>query len=114
MPQPFVRSRRKRNGRSVERLRVLRNPDAHKAWRQHMQQKAPQELSHVQGHQTLFIFVRRVAPAKGHLIVGERNEPVVRDSDSMRVAAEIAEGMFGAAKWPLRIDDPLLAKKLAV
>jgi hypothetical protein len=54
--------------------------------------------------------VRRVAPAEGHLIIFKGSKPVIGDADSMRVAAEVAEG--GAAKRPLAIDNPLLTKSL--
>ena len=38
---------------------------------------------------------------------------MVRDSNSMGVATEITEGVFRAAKRPLRIDNPLLTKGLS-
>lgn len=54
----------------------------------------------------------RIVPAECHLVVGERDESVIRDSNSMRVAAEIAKSVFWSSKRPLRIDHPLLTKGL--
>src|SRR5258708_4640380 len=54
----------------------------------------------------------RIAPAECHLVVGERDEPVIGDSNSMRVAAEIAKSVFWSAERPLRINNPLLTKGL--
>ena len=68
--------------------------NAHEAFREDMQQEPSQELMHVQAHKPLFVFICRVAPAEGNLIVGKRHEPVIRDGNSMRIATEIAEGMF--------------------
>ena len=66
----------------------------------------------MQGHQALLVFVGGVAPAEGHLIIFKGSEAVIRDGDSMRVTAEIAEGMLSAAKGPFAIDNPLLTKGL--
>ncbi len=77
-----------------------------------MEQKSPQELIHMQGHQALLVFVGGVAPAEGHLIIFKGSEAVIRDGDAMRVTTEIAEGMLSAAKGPFAIDNPLLTKGL--
>jgi hypothetical protein len=73
-----------------------------------MQEKAPQKLSHMQSHEALLVFMSGVTPAEGHLIVGERDESVIRDGDSVCVAAQIAESMLRAAKGSLGIDNPFL------
>lgn len=77
-----------------------------------MQQKPAQELGDVERHQALLVFVSGVAPAEGHLIIFESNEPVIRDSDAVCVTAKIAEGMLSTAKRPLAVDYPLLAESL--
>jgi hypothetical protein len=51
--------------------------DAHEAWGEHVEEKAPQELVHRQGHQSLLVGVGGVSPAKGDLVAGERDEAVV-------------------------------------
>ena len=66
----------------------------------------------MQAHQALLVFMGGVAPAEGHLIIFKGGEPVIGDSNSMRVAAEIAEGLLSPAKGPLAIDHPLLTKRL--
>src|SRR5712692_1727511 len=52
------------------------------------------------GHQLLFIVVSRVAPTKGDLLVGTRDEPMVGDGHAMGVAAEILEHILRATeRW---------------
>jgi hypothetical protein len=53
-----------------------------------------------------------VSPTKSHLLVGERDEAVVGDSDAVCIAAEVPQRVLGAAKRPLGIDDLLLAERL--
>lgn len=48
-------------------------------------------------------------PAQADLSVGEREEPVVGDSDAMGIAAEISQHLFGAAEWWLGVDHPVEA-----
>jgi hypothetical protein len=53
--------------------------------------------------------VSGVSPAEGDVAVGESNQSMVGDGDTMGVGAEIAQHMF----WPaegLGIDDPVLAE----
>ena len=66
----------------------------------------------MQGHQTLLVFVSGVAPPESHLIIFKGSEPVIRDSDPMRVTAEIAERLLSPAKGPFAIEHPLLSKRL--
>ena len=83
--------------------------DAHKARRQHVQQKAPQEFFDRQTHPSLLVLVRRVAPAESHASVGQRYEPVIGDGHAVGVAAEIMQRMLGAAEGRLGINDPVVA-----
>ncbi len=66
----------------------------------------------MQGHQALLVFMSGVAPAESDLIIFGDSEAVIRDCNSMRVTAEIAESMLGPTKGPFAIDDPLLTKRL--
>ena len=59
--------------------------DAHEAFREHVQQEPSQELMDLQAHEPLLVFIGRIAPAEGDLIVGKLHEPVIGDSDSVRV-----------------------------
>ncbi len=64
----------------------------------------------MQGHQALLILVGGVAPAESHLIIFKGGEAVTGDGDSMRVTAEITEGMLSAAKGPLAMTIHFLRK----
>jgi hypothetical protein len=78
-----------------------------------MQQEAPQKLVDVQAHQPSFVSMRRIAPVKGDLVVGKRHQPVIGDSNPMRIAAEIAESVLGPAKRPFGVNHPFLSKRQA-
>ena len=67
----------------------------------------------MQSHEALLILVPCVAPAKRDFLVGKRHEAVIGDGDSVRIAAQVTQGVFGTAKRPFGINDPLLAKDLA-
>jgi hypothetical protein len=55
-----------------------------------MEQEATQELIDRQSHQPLLIAMSGISPAKGDVLVGKSNEPVVRDGDPVGIVAEIA------------------------
>ena len=61
-----------------------------------MEQEATQELIDRQSHQPLLIAMSGISPAKGDVLVGKSNEPVVGDGDPMGIVAKIAQRMF----WP--------------
>jgi hypothetical protein len=56
--------------------------------------------------------VSRDGGKEGDLAVDEGDDAVVGDGDPVRVAAEIAEDVLGAAKGRLGVDDPLLGVEL--
>ena len=76
-----------------------------------MEQEAAQELVDRQGHQSLLVAVSGISPAKGDVVVGKSNEPVVGDGDPMGIVAEIAQRMFWAAEGRLGVDDPVMAEQ---
>ena len=82
-------------------------PNPLKAARQHMQQEAAHELLGLQAHHLLARVVAVVLPVKADLIVGEVNQAMVGDGNPMRVAAEILEGVLGAAKRAFGVNYPL-------
>jgi hypothetical protein len=61
--------------------------DANEAFGEQVQQEAAQKLIERQGHQLVFIVVSGIAPAKGDLVINERNESMVGDGDAMGVVA---------------------------
>src|SRR5512140_3020692 len=77
-----------------------------------MQQESTQELIHGQGHQPFLVLVGGVSPAEGDLAVDERDQPMIGNRDTVRVAAEVAESVLGAAEGTFGIDDPVLAEQL--
>ena len=54
-----------------------------------MEQEATQELIARQSHQPLLIAMSGISPAKGDVLVGKSNEPVVGDGDPVGIVAEI-------------------------
>jgi len=76
-----------------------------------VEQEAAQELFDRQGHEPLLVAAGGVAPAVGHVVVGERDQSAVGDGDAMSVVAEIAQYMFRAAERPLGVDDPVVAEQ---
>src|SRR5208282_1660319 len=65
--------------------------DAVEAARQHVQEKAADELAHLERHgpEPVAAFDPVVLPLEGDARLVERNEPGVRDGDAMGVAGEI-------------------------
>ena len=86
--------------------------DAHKAARQHMQQKPAQEFVGRNGHLALFVAVGVILPSKCDAVLGHGHETVVGNGHAVRIAGQILEHVFWSAKWWLRIDDPILPEQL--
>ena len=87
-------------------------PDAHETARQHMQQEASQELLNRKSPYPLLVSVCGVPPAECDLIVLKTNETAVGNRNSMRVSAEVAKHLFGAAERRFAICNPAQAGKL--
>jgi hypothetical protein len=85
--------------------------DTNEALGEQMQEEAAQELIQGYGHQFLLIVVRRVPPAKGDLAVGQRDQSMVGDGDTVSVAAEIVEHILGASEGRLGVDHPVFAEQ---
>ena len=83
--------------------------NADEAFGEQVQQEAAQELIQRQGHQFLLIVVSRVAPAKGNLAIGKRDESMVGDGDAVGVAAQILEHIRGASEGRLAVDHPVVS-----
>ena len=76
-----------------------------------MEQEPPQKLVGGDGHQPLLAFVGIIFPAKGDLAIGNVDDPVVGDSDAMRVAGQIVEDVLRSSEWPLGVDHPVVTKQ---
>ncbi len=83
--------------------------DAVEAARQHVQEKAADELGGVERHgpEPVAAFDPVVLPFEGHALLVERDEPGVRDRDAVGVAGEIGEHGLRSGEGPLGVDDPL-------
>ena len=85
--------------------------DAHEARRQQVEQKAAQKLFDIQGHEPFLVAVGGVAPTEGNVVLGESDQPGVRDGDAMGVGTEITQHMFWAAEGPFGVNDPVVAEQ---
>jgi hypothetical protein len=81
--------------------------DALEAVGQHVQQEAADELVGRERHGLVAGFVTVVLPLEQDRIAIKTQQPVIRDGDAMRVAAQVIEYLRGAAKRWFRVDDPL-------
>ena len=48
-----------------------------------------------------------IFPGKGDAIVGDLDEPMVGDSDAVRIAAQVAQNLLGPGKGLLAVDHPI-------
>src|SRR3954451_2550594 len=82
-------------------------PDAVKPVRQHMDQKAPDELLTWEGHYLLAAAVSVILPSEPHFAVVHGHKSVVGDGDAMSVTPDVVENLGRARERPLRVDHPL-------
>ena len=61
-------------------------PNAHEAFRKHVQQETAQEFIERKSQQLLFVVVSGIVPAKSDLPFGEREQAMVGDGYAMSVA----------------------------
>ena len=87
--------------------------DAHEALGQDVEEEPAQELRRGQGHLPLLAAVGVILPAEGDTHPVKRQKPMVGDGHAMRVAAQIAENLSGAAEGRLGIHHPVLAVEAA-
>ena len=80
--------------------------DADESRRQYMQQESTQELVDRQGHQTLLVLVSGIAPAKGDHAIGQGDQSMVGNRDTMGVLSEIAKRVLRAAKRAFCVNHP--------
>ena len=82
--------------------------DAVEAGRQHVQEKAADELGGVERHglEPVAAFDAVVLPLEGDARLVERDQPGVGDGDAMRVAGEIGEDGLRSGEGSLGVDDP--------
>ena len=76
------------------------------ARRQYVHHEAAQEFFRCQRHDLLLVAVAVIAPAEGDESVFRTDEPLVGNSDSMSVTAQIIDDLLRAAERRLAVDDP--------
>jgi hypothetical protein len=76
-----------------------------------MQEEAAKELIDPQGHEPFPVAVSGISPAEGDVSVGQSNQPMVGNGDTMGVGAEIAQHMFWPAEGLFGIDDPVVTEQ---
>ena len=86
-------------------------PDADESLRQHMQKETAQELGCVQRHFALLAAMSIVLPAEGDALAIERQQAMIRDSDPMRIPAQIAENLGGRPERWLGVYNPPLPEE---
>jgi hypothetical protein len=80
--------------------------DSNEAMGQDVQEKASNKLLHIEGHPFLFVGVLGIAPAEDDFAVHKADQPMIGDSDTMRVGAQIIKDLTRAAEGRFGIDDP--------
>ena len=82
--------------------------DAVEAARQHVQEKAADELAGVERHglEPVAGFDPVVLPFEGDALVVEPDQACVRDGDAVGVAGEIGEDGLRSGEGPFGVDDP--------
>ena len=83
--------------------------DADEAFRQDVQEEAPEEFVDVERQRAHLAPVPIVLPPKRDGVVGDGDEPVIGDGDAVGVPREVVQHVGGAAKGRLRVDHPRLA-----
>ncbi len=74
---------------------------------QNMQQEPADELMSIKGHKLYPAFILVVPPFEGDLAVLGVNYPVVRDSHSVGILAEILQDLFRTGKRWFTVNDPV-------
>ena len=72
-----------------------------------MQQEAPDKFVSIERYGLHAIALTTVAVGEADPPVTHVEEPVVRDGDTMRIAADIVQDLRWAGKGRLGVDDPL-------
>ena len=83
-------------------------PNADEAFRQDVQEEAPEEFVDVERQRANLTPVPVVLPPKRDRVVRDGDEPVIGNGDAVRVPREVVEHMGGAAKGWLCVDHPRL------
>jgi len=85
--------------------------NADESFRQHVKQESPDEFVSRNSHRSHLVAAGVMAPTEGHAVSIKRHEPVIGDRNTVGIAAEVADDLFGAAKSGLGINNPIVTKQ---
>ncbi len=80
--------------------------DMNEAGRQHMKEKAANELNRFQCHGLDLVPVGVVFPLEADPALGQGNQPTVGDSNPVRVARQVLENLLRSAERTLGVNHP--------
>ena len=103
------RSTRREIGGATARGEQPEVADADEAFREHVQQEAPEKIVDVERQRPDLTPVSVVLLPKRDGLVRHGDEPVIRDGDAVGVARQVVQHVGGTAKGRLRVDHPRLA-----
>jgi len=83
--------------------------DLDEASGQDVEHEAADELDCIEGHDVAAVVMPGVSPAEAHLSVVEADKPSVGDGDTVGVAGQVLQDVFGTTEGRLGVDHPLLA-----
>jgi hypothetical protein len=78
-------------------------PDAYETARQHMQQEAPDKFVGVEPHGLDTMTLTTIAIGEADPPVTHVEDPVIRDGDTMRRAADIVQGPIFKGSWQIEV-----------
>lgn len=82
-------------------------PNLYKTTRQHVAEKAVDEIHRGNRHRFLLIAVGGIAPSECHLAILKTEQPAVGNRNSMSVVGQILNHMLRPCKGLLGINDPI-------
>jgi hypothetical protein len=87
------------------------NPN--EALRQHVEKEVTEEFVGTDRHRARRAAVCIVLPPKRDLVVGDVDDPMIRDRDAVRVTRQVVQDMRWTAERRSGVDDPIVSKELA-
>src|SRR5262249_17356952 len=87
--------------------------DADESLRQDVKQESPNELFGGEGHRSHLVAAGIISPTECDVVAIKGGEPVVGDSDTVSIAAEVTDDLVGPAEGGLGINNPILTKQSA-
>ena len=76
-------------------------PDADEALREHVEEESTDELVGGNRHHALFVAVSVIPPTERDVVAVEGEQSMIGDGDTMGIAAEVTQHLFGTAEGGL-------------